>query len=221
MNTAKRLIAGTFASLLIAAPAWSTTINFDDLTLNDYDDIPNTYGDNDIAGGTSNIAIDYLTRSGVDNSILLNNLDFWNNGYGDLSKVAFSVYNGSYAEIVLKPEVGWAVNLISFDMAGWFETDRSSGIFINYDATSLNLSTTVAGSGPSHSSFAPNVTYGGDVTIRWGADWNVGIDNISFRQIQCGPNVAGCVPGQVPEPASLALLGIGLASLGFMRRRRT
>ena len=42
------------------------------------------------------------------------------------------------------------------------------------------------------------------------ANWT-GYDNLTF---------GSDVPGEVPEPASLALLGLGLAGLGMARRRR-
>lgn len=205
-------------SVFGAGPAAATTLSFDDLALPDYGDIPNTYGDRFAAGGTPNVEVDYFTRSAGD-AVLFDHLDFWNNDYGDLTKVAFSVENGAFAEIVLRPDPGFAVWLAGFDMAGWFRTDRFAEIFVRYGATELDLSTTVEGDN-GHSSFAPNVTYGGPVTVRWGTDWNVGIDNLSFRQVACTPNIPGCEPGKVSDPGTLALLGLGLAGLGLGRRRR-
>ncbi|WP_246840604.1 PEP-CTERM sorting domain-containing protein [Lacimicrobium sp. SS2-24] len=38
--------------------------------------------------------------------------------------------------------------------------------------------------------------------------WNWGLDNLSFDSVQ------------VPEPSSIALLGLGLASIGFSRRKK-
>ncbi|MCB1933874.1 MAG: PEP-CTERM sorting domain-containing protein [Candidatus Accumulibacter sp.] len=64
--------------------------------------------------------------------------------------------------------------------------------------------------GVSFNGIAKSVDFGGTTN-------QTAYDNVTFgAATPCGPN--GCT--EVPEPASLALLGLGLAGLGFGRRKR-
>ncbi len=220
----KRILLGSLGALfLIAAPARASSILDFALPLNDYDGIqahfPN-YGDN--LAGTPNITVDLLERSIADNSIATHDLEYWNTNYGDLLDVAFTPHNGgTYGEVVLTPAPGFGVRLLSFDVAGYSVANHTNQpVYVN--GANINPSGVILGSGPSHSSFAPNTFSSSGIVIDFGFnDWNVGIDNIQFEQ--CTLNVdQRCVaaPPAVPEPATMGLLASGLVALVARRLTR-
>lgn len=218
--------------LAVMALAWcgqarATVLTFSNLGLGNFDDIPTTYGDNVTndnggqyamgAGWTPNVVVDYLsTEAGTGNTV--GNLTYWEADYGDLVDVAFNVYPRGTAQVSLIPEPGWEVCLRSFDLGGWRTIDHLNQPVLVLDGNGnllLNLSGTVKGAGPSHSHYEINLWSSSGFHIRFGDNWDVGIDNIDFYQRPSQPQPV------VPEPGTLALLlSTAVPAMCFAIRRR-
>lgn len=205
--------------LSMAGLAQANSITFEGLGLPNFGDIPANHKDHD--GDTANIGVAYRTISPA-GAVLNNHLDFWSTGYGDLLNVAYAVSNGNYAEIIFTPDPGWAVALLSFELAGYFNADRTAEVLVKSGSSMIDYTGLVQGAfdgGPRHSTYTPNLISGQTLTLRWGRDWNVAIDNIAFRQIDC-EQVPGACPAETPEPNSLAALALGLLGLAAARPRK-
>jgi len=236
----KAYIGPSILALGMLQPIGATILTFNGLLgptggqIAQYDPINQAYGDNvtsmsDAAGTylmgnawTPNITTSFVTRDGTSNTILFNQVDWWDTNYGDLVNVAFPAQsNGAYGEIELTAAPGWRVRLNSFDEGGYSQTDHTGQRVTVTDGTSNTIlfqepNTTIRGANGTHSTFTPNVD-GSVLFIRYAYNnWDVAIDNINFDQIPA--------ESQVPEPGTFglaALAGLAIPLLLTVRKARS
>lgn len=215
MTLRLNVLAAAASLALAGTSAVAGMINFDTLSLADYGDISSTHADHGAGGeGDARVGVKYF--GGVGCSAPTNHLDFWNNDYGSLTKVAFAPTNGCTARIELTADAGWLIDSLSFKLAGYFHSDLPArqviagipGVDVDFGSPTILGSA----SGPGFSLFSVTNNAGGSSAyIQWGVNWNIGIDDIQFNLIADPGN-------SVPEPGTLALAG--LASLLALSRRR-
>lgn len=182
---------------------------------------------NQAYGDTAAEDITYKDMQGIANGRALTTLLWWHDDYNELQNVLFANENGdgdSWARIEINPLQGQGVTLNSFDIGAWPHTVRNSEFVRVLDlvtgAILFDTGVVTIGTGDHSNHFAPGVFSANGVAIEWRASaYNNGIDNICFN----GPCVDefGTAPNtsSVPEPGSLALLGLGLLAAGATRRR--
>lgn len=206
----RRTTALLLAAVLLAAasPASAAVINFDNLAIGNYGDIPSNYGSLGAGGaGDPNVAVTYSGNNGT-----LNHLDLWTTGYGDLTNIAFTPSDGTVARINFVANPGYRITSLAFDLGSYQDIARTMRVFsygLGNTVIVANGTNLPSGNIHSHYSVANSTATSG--FIEWGMDWDIGIDNITFEVAK--------VQRPVPEPTSLALL-MGAAGLAAIRRRR-
>jgi hypothetical protein len=213
------LIGALVLGLTTASQA--SILTFDGLGVGDYGDIPTTYGDAYSAtyagpgtlglgnGYTPDIEVGYSTVDGTGTQTS-DHLDFWTNNYGDLTNIAYPVSNGNYGRITLTPGAGKDVILNSFDFGSYIDATRTFTRLHVMDSNGADLwsaASLLHPSGDTHVTHVPAIQSSGAITIEWGTDWDLGIDNVNFDQVDT-----------VPEPATMLALAAGLAAIS--RRRK-
>ncbi|WP_332848009.1 PEP-CTERM sorting domain-containing protein [Massilia sp. S19_KUP03_FR1] len=102
------------------------------------------------------------------------------------------------------------INFFSADFAG--VSVAANVRILAYQGATLLGTVVGATSGQFNLAFASSVLFDRIVILPGGFDDWVGVDNITFNQ-------AALPPAGVPEPATMALLALGLAGVAFARRR--
>lgn len=217
-------LSAVLCASLLSLNAHATVLTFDNTGAST---IPFDYGDRVNASGvdsggrtgfnltfgeTPNVQAQMFTANYQDGSwAQLNNLFVWGTQYADLTNVAYHSPFNQGARFIFTADGTHFVRLHSFQMGGWPNSNRTLPFLqVLVDGSPVFTQTNVAISGATANTFSfdPSVVKGGVIEIRFGGDWNVGIDNIGFSQ------------ELIPEPASLLALGVGLAGLALRRRKR-
>ncbi|HEU5453104.1 MAG TPA: hypothetical protein VFU76_14010, partial [Terriglobales bacterium] len=163
---------------LAANAGGDSVINFDPLasTLSNYNPVPPNYGSN------GPVTVSYVTEGAGTGGADLPYIDWWGIGYGDFNSAGFAATSGYLADVILSAAPGATLTLNSFDLAGYYSDYSGETVQILADGNVVqdySPYTVLGSSAPYHSSFAPAVS-GNVVKIRWGTQWNVGINHVHF-----------------------------------------
>lgn len=129
--------------------------------------------------------------------------------------IADGLNNGSIAEITFNPLFGSTITDFTIDTTTWVSTalfeafDMLGNTLVSTAITSMYGGYTDPGSYQTISFSTANGLSGFSITGGW-IEGNTSIDNV----------VVTTGVQNVPEPAILALLGLGLAGIGFSRKRK-
>jgi len=164
-------------------------------------------------GATPNVAVqmfsaDYQGGTWNPNGYTLY---WWGSGYANLYGVAYHYPSNDGARFIFTADAGYWVRLHSFQMGGWPNTDRTLPflqVLVDGNPVLTQYNATISGTTANTFSFDPATTKGSVIEIRFGGDWNVGIDNIGFSQ------------AVIPEPTSGLVFLAGLAGLMLRRRKQ-
>jgi len=216
---------------LAGSPAQATVLTFD-ANLGYAAAIPQDYGDHVVAatmgdysygsegGWTPNVQTTYATEN-VNTTVT-----YWGDSHNDLTGVANNEYADTWSDtgfsLVLTADPGYEVLLYSFDVGNWDYMELSVPISVTGlagqvlyderiylpDRTGPHAAVDFSGQPLVSQRLTIHVDIGQLEPSGWypAAADSFGLDNIAF--------------GQVPEPATLALMGLGAAGL-LLRRRRS
>ena len=175
-----------------------------------------TYG-NGGEGFTPNVVVDFVAGNGT-------TLSLWQDGYGDLTNVAFGNNVSVSLNVQLTADPGFVVDLYHFDLAGWVADYTIDAVRVLSGADTLFSQDNVLvqgadDGGDMHTAFdfavplsaAQLIIQIDHGNLAAGMQDNIGIDNIRFGQ---NP------PAVIPIPAAMWLFGSGLLGLIGIARHK-